>query len=199
MFDRIIKLFENAKSEVLAFLSSYTLLLTTDMEIIQAPKRAARDRGVKLWYITEITRENLPFCKKQMKMVDDLRHLDGVRGNFIMSEREFIASPDISPQSPISEGFYSDVDHVLKLQRYMFNIFRNYAIPAETRIRQLESTRELAVRPPPSVIEKGKKTKVIDRLYVCNECKSIFIFREDAEEHQRASSHRKMNEFPLFD
>jgi hypothetical protein len=197
MFDRIIKLFENANVEVLAFLSYYTLVLTTDMEIIQAPKRAARERGVKLRYITEITKENLPFCRKQMKMVDALRHMDGVKGNFVMSEKEFLASPDISPQSPISEGFYSDVDKVVKLQSYLFEIFWNYAIPAEDRIEQLESTREVEFRPPPSA-ERDRKTKVIDRFYVCDECRSVFIYREDAEEHQGISGHKKMKEFPLF-
>ena len=48
MFDRIIRFLENAKTEVLAFLSSYTFIIATDNELIQAPKRAARARGVKL-------------------------------------------------------------------------------------------------------------------------------------------------------
>jgi hypothetical protein len=114
-----------------------------------------------------------------------------------MNENEFIASPDISPQGAISEGFYSDIDSVLKLQHYMFDIFWNYAIPAETRVKQLESEHKVEFRAPPSVIE-DRKTKVIDRFYVCDECQSVYIFHEDAAEHKAMSGHKKMKEFPLF-
>ena len=140
MFDRIIRFLENAKTEVLAFLSSYTFIITTDKyELIQAPKRAARARGVKLRYITEITKENFPYCKRQLDMVDELRHLDRIMGNFITSDSEFIASLDISPENPITEGFYSNVDRVVKLNYYVFETFWNYAISAEIKISQLEA------------------------------------------------------------
>lgn len=140
MFDRIIRFLENAKTEILAFLSSYTFIITTDKyELIQAPKRAARARGVKLRYITEITKENFPYCKRQLDMVDELRHLDRIMGNFITSDSEFIASLDISPENPITEGFYSNVDRVVKLNHYVFETFWNYAISAEIKISQLEA------------------------------------------------------------
>jgi hypothetical protein len=69
MFDRIIRFLENAKTDVLAFFSSYTLVITTDNELFQAPKWAARARGVNLRYITEITKDNLSYCKRQLNMV----------------------------------------------------------------------------------------------------------------------------------
>lgn len=69
MFDRIIRFLENAKTDVLAFFSSYTLVITTDNELFQAPKWAARARGVDLRYITEITKDNLSYCKRRLNMV----------------------------------------------------------------------------------------------------------------------------------
>jgi hypothetical protein len=39
----------------------------------------------------EITKDNLPYCKELMK-IDELRHLQGIKGNFAISEREYIAS-----------------------------------------------------------------------------------------------------------
>lgn len=142
MFDRIIKLPENAKSEVLAFLSACTLVITTDMEQFQIPKRKARTRGVKFRYIVDITKENLPYCKKQLTMVDELRHLDRIRGNFIMNDSEFIASHDISPQNPITEGFYSNIDKLLKEEHNVFETLWSHAIPAKERINQLETILE---------------------------------------------------------
>ena len=104
MMDAIVRFINNAGSEYVACLSNYTLILTTDMEVIQTAKLVARQRGVRLRYITEITREKLPFIKRQKNMTDELRHLEGIRGNFILSEKEFIASPDITPEHPITDG-----------------------------------------------------------------------------------------------
>jgi two-component system, OmpR family, sensor histidine kinase VicK len=38
-------------------------------------------RGVKYRYITEITKDNLKYCK-ELANYAELRHLDGIRGNF---------------------------------------------------------------------------------------------------------------------
>jgi hypothetical protein len=37
----------------------------------------------------------------------------------------------------------------------------------------------------------------LDRIYVCKECKAIFLFRADVELHVNASHHAKMDELPL--
>lgn len=196
MFDRVVKLLENAETEVLAFLNAYTLTITTDNELFQAPKRAARERGVKFLYITEITRDNVSYCKRQLDLVDELRHLDGIRGNFIMSDSEFIASHDISPENPITEGFYSGIDRMLKQERYVFQTFWDNAIPAKERIRQLET--DGVAGKPDRVFAARHKKRTIDRFYVCELCHSVFIYAEEAEEHKSATSHKKLIEFPFF-
>jgi two-component system, OmpR family, sensor histidine kinase VicK len=55
---------------------------------IESIKRSfvdARNRGVKLRYLTEITDANISYCKELMSIVDEVRHLDGIKGNFLMS------------------------------------------------------------------------------------------------------------------
>lgn len=198
MYDRIIRLLEEARIEVLAFLNAYTLTISTDNERFQIPKREARKRGVKLRYITEITTDNLSYCKRQLDMVDELRHLNKVRGNFLMSESEFIASHEISPQHPITEGFYSNVKKIVKLQGYVFETLWDNALPAAERINQLETGSYSPSRPSYG-ISKEEKKRVIDRFYVCPQCNSTFIFADDAEEHQAATGHGSAKEFPFFD
>lgn len=39
-------------------------------------------RGVKYRYVTEITKDNLAYCKELAKYAE-LRHLDGIRGNLL--------------------------------------------------------------------------------------------------------------------
>lgn len=74
MFDRVIKLLENAKTEVLALLNAYTLTITTDNGALQKPKRAARERGVRFLHITEITKDDILYCEKELDLVDELHH-----------------------------------------------------------------------------------------------------------------------------
>ena len=45
-----------------------------------------KKRGVKLRYLTEITKDNLAYCKDLISIVDEMRHLDGIKGNFMISE-----------------------------------------------------------------------------------------------------------------
>ena len=37
----------------------------------------AKSRGVRLKYLTEITNDDISYCKALIKIVDELRHLDG--------------------------------------------------------------------------------------------------------------------------
>ncbi|MER5174703.1 MAG: hypothetical protein ABJB76_04475 [Candidatus Nitrosocosmicus sp.] len=38
------------------------------------------ERGGKIRCITEITKNNIPYCKELLNIVTDLRHLDGLKG-----------------------------------------------------------------------------------------------------------------------
>lgn len=198
MHDKIVKLLENASVEVFVFVNAYTLTITTDNEKFQRPKREARKRGVKLRYITEITRDNLPYCKRQLDMVDELRHLDKITGNFLASESEFIASHEVSPQHPITEGFYSNVSKIVKLGGNIFETMWENAIPSADRIKQLEVASGGSSRPD-YAIEKGKRKRVVDRFYVCPKCHFTFIYADEAREHQLATGHDKAKEFTFFD
>ena len=47
-------------------------------------------RGIKIRLITDITKENINYCKDLSK-VSEIRHIDGIKGNFgIIDEKEYI-------------------------------------------------------------------------------------------------------------
>ena len=50
-----------------------------------------KDRGVKLRFITEITKGNIHYCKELMNIAE-LWHLDRVKGNFAIASGVFSAS-----------------------------------------------------------------------------------------------------------
>lgn len=88
-------------------------------------------------YITTITKNNLSYCKEVMKN-GELRHLDGIRGNFAVSEREYLASATLQEAKLLQQVIYSNVKEVLEQQQYVFDSFWNRSSPAELRIKEIE-------------------------------------------------------------
>ncbi|HET7390453.1 MAG TPA: hypothetical protein VFJ51_06485, partial [Nitrososphaeraceae archaeon] len=69
----------------------------------------ARSRGIKMRYLTEITRDNVAYCKELITIVDELRHLDGIKGNFMLSESEYLAPVALFEKGKIaSQIIYSN-------------------------------------------------------------------------------------------
>jgi C4-dicarboxylate-specific signal transduction histidine kinase len=95
-------------------------------------------RQIKIRFITEINRSNLSYCKELMK-ISDLRHLDGVKGNFgICDKEEYLAAPTITETQPAPELIYSNIKEVIEQQQYVFDSFWSRAIPAKQKIREIQ-------------------------------------------------------------
>ena len=75
----------------------------------------AKNRGVYLRYLTEITKDNLSYCKQLIKIVHELRHLDGIKGNYMVSESEYIAPLILYEHGKIaSQAIYSNIKQVVE-------------------------------------------------------------------------------------
>jgi two-component system, OmpR family, sensor histidine kinase VicK len=96
-----------------------------------------KDRGIRSRYVTDITRYNLPYCKEAMKF-GELRHLDGIKGNFAVSEKEYMASATMQEAELLQQVIYSNVKEVLEQQQYVFDSFWKKSVAAENRIREIE-------------------------------------------------------------
>jgi signal transduction histidine kinase len=109
---------------------------------IESIKRSfvdARNRGVKLRYLTEITDANISYCKELMSIVDEVRHLDGIKGNFMVSEIEYLAPATSHEETKLSSLIiYSSVREIVEHQRYVFETLWNKSVSAEKRIRELK-------------------------------------------------------------
>ncbi|PWU80392.1 MAG: hypothetical protein DLM72_12480 [Candidatus Nitrosopolaris wilkensis] len=119
-----------------------------------------RSRGLRLRQITEITKDNLSFSKELM-MLAEVRHLDGVKGNFMTSEKEYLAPVLLSQKENVtSQIVYSNVKEVVEQQKYLFETLWTKAIPAVQIIQE---------------IEEGIKPGVIDIIRNPIEIQNIFI------------------------
>ena len=110
---------------------------------IAALKKAfvdAKNRGIKLRYVTEITDGNVSYCKELINTINiDLRHVDGIKGNFYVSENEYVAPATFHHKGkPASHIIYSNVKEIVDHQQYVFESFWTRAVPAQQRIKEIE-------------------------------------------------------------
>jgi two-component system sensor histidine kinase VicK len=113
------------------------------MSIESMKKRliVAHARGVKIRFVTEITTDNLPYCKQMMEL-GEVRHLDGILGNFGVSETEYLASATLDKEKIVPLLIHSNVKQIVKQQQYVFQTLWKKAIPAEQRIEEIELGKE---------------------------------------------------------
>jgi signal transduction histidine kinase len=97
-----------------------------------------RRRGINLKYITEITRDNIHYCNELVKLGYEIRHLDGIKANFSVSETDYIASTTLRESQPVPQVIHSNIKDIVIQQKYVFDSFWNMAIPAEQKIREIE-------------------------------------------------------------
>jgi two-component system sensor histidine kinase VicK len=100
----------------------------------------AKLRGVKIRYLTEITKENLNYCKQLISVADELRQLDGIKGNFYVSEKEYAAPATSHEEGKSAETMiHSTVSEIVEHQQYVFESMWNTSTSAERKIREIES------------------------------------------------------------
>ena len=98
-----------------------------------------KKRGIRIRFITEITAENISYCKEVMKFAE-VRHLDGLMGGgWGVSESQYIAPiPPSSKGEPVTKCIHSTVKEVIGLQQYIINSLWAKAIPAKQRMKEIE-------------------------------------------------------------
>jgi two-component system sensor histidine kinase VicK len=102
-----------------------------------------KKRGIKVRYITDITKDNIKYCKELMIFFDEIRHIDGIKANFSVSEKEYLASATLLQKvqhraEPLQQVIYTNVRDIVEQQKYVFESFWNKAIPADQRIKEIE-------------------------------------------------------------
>jgi two-component system sensor histidine kinase VicK len=99
----------------------------------------AKNRGVRLRYLTEITTENISYCKQLLSTVSEIRHLDGIKGNFMISESEYLAPAVLLEEGKVAaQIMYSNVKELVEEHEYVFDSLWSKAISAEQRIKEIE-------------------------------------------------------------
>jgi hypothetical protein len=91
VINTVLQFTSNAKSRIDACVDYTRPSLSIEIEHLKKAFLDAKGGGVKLRYVTEVTENNIGYCKQLIKMVDELRHIEGIKGNFYISDTEYIA------------------------------------------------------------------------------------------------------------
>ena len=141
---------DNVINTEVQFFSSATKRIDTcmnytrpELAIVLEPIRKAfldaKSRNVGLRYITEVTKDNVSYCEELMTLVDELRHLEGIKGNFMLSETEYLSPIILFEKGKVaSQILYSNLAQIVQQQQYFFDTLWSKAIPAKDRIYELE-------------------------------------------------------------
>jgi two-component system, OmpR family, sensor histidine kinase VicK len=96
-----------------------------------------KNKGIKIRWVTDITKDNLTHCKN-LTQYADLRHISSLNGNFAVSETEYIATATRREGQPLPKLIYSNSKEMVEQQRYLFLALWDKAVPAEYRIKEIE-------------------------------------------------------------
>src|SRR5215813_14246034 len=134
-----LQFFSKSKRQIDTCMDSTRPSFAIGIESIKRSFVDAKSRGVKLRYLTEITDANIFYCKELMAIVDEVRHLDGIKGNFMISEIEYLAPATSHQKSKLAALIiYSSVKEIVEHQQYVFETLCNKSTSAEKRMKELK-------------------------------------------------------------
>jgi hypothetical protein len=77
-----------------------------------------KNRGVKIRFITEITKDNIKYCRQLMK-IGEIRHLDDIKGNFgVGDKRVYQAGATANKSGPPPQLIVSTVKAIVHQHQY---------------------------------------------------------------------------------
>jgi len=103
---------------------------------IRKAMQKAKTKGTRIRLITEITKENLNSCKEILKFVE-VRHLDKVIGNFVISDKEYFGQ-SLGSNYQINQ-IYNNDHGMVELQNYVFENLWNNSISHHDKSSSLEA------------------------------------------------------------
>jgi two-component system, OmpR family, sensor histidine kinase VicK len=98
-----------------------------------------KDKGIRLRFITEVTKENMPYFKKIVGYVD-IGHIDRVKGNFGISDGNNYLGYIIEEEGQLAKLLHINIRSFVEAQQYLFDNLWDNAIPVMERIKEIEES-----------------------------------------------------------
>jgi hypothetical protein len=120
-----------------------------------------KNNKIKSRYITKVTKDNIEHIKQLISLIDEVRHLDEINGNFLINETTFASIYAIKRASaePLTQLITSNFKSFIEQQQFVFNLLWDKSIPVLQKIKELE--------------EGKKETETVIKTEVVTEHKEI--------------------------
>ena len=112
--------------------------ILTENSIYKSNYINAKNRGSKIRLLTEITKENINYCKILLPIVDEIRHLDGLKGSLCVSDSEFIGSTTWKEKELLNSIIHSNEQEVVDQQKYVFEMLWNKSDTFTQKLKEIE-------------------------------------------------------------
>lgn len=142
----ILKFISRTKTKIDCCISSTAPSVIIEVESIRKARiAAAKDREIKIRYVTEITEDNLEYCKEMLSF-SEIRHVDGIKGNFeVADKKEYVAVATLQEAKPLPQLIFSNVPEIVEQQQFVFDSFWEKGRPAQQRIEEIQKGMTFAV------------------------------------------------------
>ena len=132
-----VRFMQDVKNKMDLYYASSAPSIVIEVEDYKNGYSDIRKRGGTIRVITEITKENIHYCKELMNYVDELRHLDNVTDGLAISENAYMTTTILRATKPLTQVVYSDVPEAVHQQQNLFDNLWERAIPATQKIREI--------------------------------------------------------------
>ena len=142
---RGVEFMANSKKRMDLYYDSRAPSIVIEVAEYRDGYRAVKQRGGKIRVITDITKENIQYCKKLMEMAE-LRHLAEVKGGLAVNETEYMATTILEEAKPLTQG--SAKGRVLLFRGTCKGLFRStdrFLPQTSFRTRRSQSIQKLRI------------------------------------------------------
>jgi signal transduction histidine kinase len=154
----ILHVLSNSHNGLLICADQYWPSVAIGIEIFNREMFDLKRREVKCKFITEVTRENIDFCKELLKIAE-VRHLPGLKGNFAVNENEYIASATMKNLQLLPQVVYSNSKAVVEQHHFFFENLWDKSILATEKIDEFEKG------VIPEIVDVVKSSSEIQKIY----------------------------------
>jgi len=133
----ILNVLNNSRNSLLICADQYWPSVAIGIDVFNKAMFDLEKRDIKCRFITEITKENLAFCKELLKIAE-VHHLPGLKGNFAVNENEYIASATMKNLQLLSQVVYSNSKAIVEQHYFFFENLWDKSISAIEKIDEIE-------------------------------------------------------------
>lgn len=133
-------LFESTQKTMEGCIEKDEVAMHVTHELIWNGLLILKQKGVQMRVITQITNDNLTYCKTLSDIVE-VRHVNGIQSSFGICDEKWLLDHVISlDEFPLSHAIFTNVKKLVDVKRSLFETIWKQSIPAQEMFIKFEQS-----------------------------------------------------------